>query len=451
MSMLRPLSTLFAVVALAGCATKAPPLEQTVPSLDVSIRHAPGSPLGAVSAPAPAQPLLVDVRCFRVDAIPADFGPRAVVAARLITDADSEPVAVAGSLLERLIIRTDPETLSIGPGADVPGFGSVSQPLQTQLLIVPGGTARVRYDPMQQVGEPSWVEFGFIAADVLGTPTPQLLLRTPEPATASPAEDAVALSLRTRTAVLPWPGGAAAETRFALALPSSPERGFPMSALWLFSVRPLDDDPQQLAELEKIRQSWRGASAAGASGRPQWSAPLRSAVIGADIRRAILFVAGETGADILAEAALLVPDAQLISLAEQALGVLDAATEVTTATQLSWQLDRAAILVLSKSVEQNAASLAATFSARFGEVGLDPATVAELATASGSREDFQTRLQAEHILLLEDTSPAARVRAFDWMKANGVAPADYDPLGSRADRRAAIEKFLNPPTTQAAP
>jgi len=109
------------------------------------------------------------------------------------------------------------------------------------------------------------------------------------------------------------------------------------------------------------------------------------------------------------------------------------------------------ILVLSRSVEQNAASLAATFSARFGEVGLDPSTVAELATASGSREDFQTRLQAEHILLLEDTSPAARVRAFDWMRANGVAPADYDPLGSRAARRAAIEKHLNPPTSQGAP
>lgn len=450
--MFRPLLVLLAAMALAGCAPKSMPREQASPLLDVAIRHAPGSPLGAVAAPvAPASPLLVDVRCFHLDSIPPDFGPRAVVASRLITDSDSEPVAVASSLLERLLIRTDPASPPDGPTTNIPGLGGISQPLRTQLLIVPGGTARLRYDAPRPGAEPSWIEFDLIAADVLGTPTPQLLLRTPAHEPVSPGDDNLGSVLpRSRSAVLPWPGDAD-DTRFAIALPSSPDFGFATPTLWIFSVRPLGDDPQRLAELQQIRQSWRDASpVATTTGRPQWSDPIRSAMIGDQIRRAILFVAGESGADILAEAALLVPDAQLIALAEQALDVLDAASTDATTPRLAWQLDRAAILVLARCVEQNPAALASTFSARFGEVGLDPSAVAELAAASASREDFQARLQAEHVLYLEDTSPAARVRAFDWMKANGIAPAGYDPLGPRAARRAAIERYLNPPTTQGA-
>ena len=44
---------------------------------------------------------------------------------------------------------------------------------------------------------------------------------------------------------------------------------------------------------------------------------------------------------------------------------------------------------------------------------------------------------------LEDSSPAARVRAYDWLKAHARQPTGYDPLGEAHQRSAAIEKALN--------
>jgi hypothetical protein len=52
---------------------------------------------------------------------------------------------------------------------------------------------------------------------------------------------------------------------------------------------------------------------------------------------------------------------------------------------------------------------------------------------------------------LEDSSPASRVRAFDWLTARGRAPAGYDPLGTPRQRRAALEHGLSTAAAGGAP
>ena len=42
---------------------------------------------------------------------------------------------------------------------------------------------------------------------------------------------------------------------------------------------------------------------------------------------------------------------------------------------------------------------------------------------------------------LSSADPAARVRAFDWLRSRGQAPGGYAPTADRASRRAALERF----------
>jgi hypothetical protein len=83
-------------------------------------------------------------------------------------------------------------------------------------------------------------------------------------------------------------------------------------------------------------------------------------------------------------------------------------------------------------------------SARYGEVGRDAGGLAELAAASASRADFVARVRAENVILLDDASPASRVRAFEWTSRQDAKGAlkGYDPLGPTPQRRQAIDNYL---------
>ena len=74
-----------------------------------------------------------------------------------------------------------------------------------------------------------------------------------------------------------------------------------------------------------------------------------------------------------------------------------------------------------------------------GELGRFPTLIEDALAASSSCEQFSARLAYENQVFLSDASPAARVRAYDWLLVRGLAPADYDPLGTRSGRRKALE------------
>lgn len=56
--------------------------------------------------------------------------------------------------------------------------------------------------------------------------------------------------------------------------------------------------------------------------------------------------------------------------------------------------------------------------------------------------DLRQRLLLENSIYLEDISPAARARAFDWLAVQGQAPQGYDPLASLAERRRVLNQIL---------
>ncbi len=75
-----------------------------------------------------------------------------------------------------------------------------------------------------------------------------------------------------------------------------------------------------------------------------------------------------------------------------------------------------------------------------GELGRDPESFEALVHEATSLEDLHTRITTENHYFLEDVSPAARIRAFDWLTMRGVDLGGFDPLGSPAERRAALRR-----------
>jgi len=51
-------------------------------------------------------------------------------------------------------------------------------------------------------------------------------------------------------------------------------------------------------------------------------------------------------------------------------------------------------------------------------------------------------LLLENFIYLEDISPAARTRAFEWLAARDQAPQGYDPLASLKERRNVLNRIL---------
>ncbi|MCP4455240.1 MAG: hypothetical protein GY809_27585, partial [Planctomycetes bacterium] len=74
-----------------------------------------------------------------------------------------------------------------------------------------------------------------------------------------------------------------------------------------------------------------------------------------------------------------------------------------------------------------------------GQLGRDPTTLRELISVHHSVAELNKTLIQENKLYLLDMSPAARTRAFEWLKTQGVTAKSYDPLASAKARREALK------------
>jgi hypothetical protein len=119
---------------------------------------------------------------------------------------------------------------------------------------------------------------------------------------------------------------------------------------------------------------------------------------------------------------------------------------------LAWALEREAVrlLVDAQSEEDLAPEHAGLLLRHSGEAGRYPGALEDALAASADLATFHARILEENRIALEDSSPAARVRAYDWLTAQGLEVPEYDPLSDPRARRAALRAWADAEATQAA-
>lgn len=164
-------------------------------------------------------------------------------------------------------------------------------------------------------------------------------------------------------------------------------------------------------------------------------------------RSALAQLAGQTGATLCQDLVLSADDKALEDFAPQATKALAGAKPGGT----GWALDRAAFDYLGqlKIAGKLPPELDTVLTIHAGEAGHSTVSLEQLVGKIATRKDLDNRLIAENYVYLEEVSPSARVRAFDWLKARGKAPANYDPMGPPQQRRKALDAAIEAMSTTA--
>lgn len=379
------------------------------------------------STAAPDAGIVLDVEGVAIDRLPPGWAAPLASRSTLITGPENELKAASPSAAELVIVEKDRALPVPGYSQD---FGRV-EALRPSRVLVPGGCAAI----VAVVAPGITTRPAALEVVVQAAPDrPELRLRAARSATAEEAIMRRAGSQEFQTLRVPWPLESR-EGAFVLFVAASGVVERP--TLWRLVVRaptePEIDEARSLAASLAPPAPTNAHSAALA-------ASLRGTKSPAESRSALTFAALDAEAPVTAETAVLADDKTLLLLAAAAAASLDA----PGFDDAGWRIDRATLAALAKLSAENALDrpLGAVVSARYGEVGRDLPALARFAAASATRADLDRRLEAEHLICLDDSSPSARVRAFDWLAARNAAPAGYDPLGPAKQRRAAVEKHV---------
>jgi hypothetical protein len=448
------------IYACGGCAARQKAALQA-PDAQVSLSHFTG---GALSGPTTQvadssraeTAIAATVKLVALEQpLPADLLKPIDPDVRLIVS-DRDPASVAPVLRLTRGSRWTANGEQVGQLESKLSSGALGRAADmgvTELAVPPGATAVVRALDSKATN----------ADSLRGV---ELLFRA-EP---SPAHHQLQLSL----AIEDGPNGrelavlksiaVGGSTNMALAIPFRYSDGRTQTVVALIQASPADDSPGVQAALARCAADL-ATSASAATERPTTLAlntaawPSYQAALQAmdepGFRRAsLIYLATETGAEVCEDCALVADDAALAQLAQQAHERVSATAAATqpTSESLGWTLDTAALSLMGQlqSDDKLPPELQSVLLRHAGQAALGVGAVQELLASAKGRSDFEQRVQAENLVALEDSSPAARVRAFDWLTARGKAPADYDPLGPPNQRRAALNKAMDEMAAQTA-
>jgi hypothetical protein len=205
-------------------------------------------------------------------------------------------------------------------------------------------------------------------------------------------------------------------------------------------------NPAFQTALAKCKTDLQTAPAGEAS--PVWTLGLQRAMNELDDqayrRAAIVYLATQGDSTICEDVAMLADDALLKQIAADIKRDAPAAIDAGNLEAYSWILDRSAIHALQPLLTKATLppELMSVLTQHFGEPGRHSAAVDEVMRGAASRHDLELRLGSENYIYLEDSSPAARVRAYQWLWARKLAPKNYDPLGSPKQRRQALDQAV---------
>jgi hypothetical protein len=157
----------------------------------------------------------------------------------------------------------------------------------------------------------------------------------------------------------------------------------------------------------------------------------------------MVYLAGESGTELFGDVALVAPEEALAELAGRLRERLGDPPPAMQAAQLGWQLDVVTLehLAALQASEKMVPELNGVLARFAGEAARNAGSLEELTRVRG-REQLRARLISENFTYLEDASPSARVRAYEWLRSRGRAPAKYDPLGPAKERAAAIDAAM---------
>lgn len=166
---------------------------------------------------------------------------------------------------------------------------------------------------------------------------------------------------------------------------------------------------------------------------------------GVDLRPALVFLSGALEAPLARELVLVLDASALVRVTSE----LVAASKQDSAKapfDPRWSLEAAAWRELARALsagDERPPELRKAFEgialAAAGQLGGFPTLIEDALASSARLEDFEARLVSENLIFLEDSSPAARVRALAWLKRRHAAPRGYDPLAPRKERAAMLE------------
>jgi hypothetical protein len=272
----------------------------------------------------------------------------------------------------------------------------------------------------------------------------------------SPAAGASATpSLARELVILPPLDVGDAEVMAVIVMPSrffgSPAEGLAA----IVRAAPAADDPatQQLlaaaiADVRRQADIARGVSPAGQQSAAAWPEhqPALALLDRAEVRRrAMVYLASQAGARLCEDVVLSADDPTLQQLAADVRARVSAAKPPFTTQALGWLLDRVCLEWSARLAGENRLppEMAGVLSTYAGEAGRRPASLEEMLRGGiSSREALDARLISENLIYLDDSSPAARVRALQWLESRGRAPAGYDPLAPSRQRRDALERAM---------
>jgi hypothetical protein len=257
-----------------------------------------------------------------------------------------------------------------------------------------------------------------------------------------------------------WPAGV---YQFEMALLDDPIKGFPQALLLIVPFRFAGPPNQAVAVFVTISRAGNDAGFKDAVARcktdleinqsgtvnPLWTLGLMRALNELDDsnrrRAALVYLAEQGDARLCEDVAMLADDALLTQIAAAVKRDAPAAINGGDLGQYAWILDRSAIAALQPLLAKAALppELFAVLTEHFGEPGRHSAAVDEIMRGTSSGGELRRKLISENYIYLEDSSPAARVRAFEWLEAQKLAPAGFDPLGSPKQRRQALDQALS--------
>lgn len=258
------------------------------------------------------------------------------------------------------------------------------------------------------------------------------------------------LDLRIETAIFNLPAGD--RTNTALVVPFRFDHSKSQALAILVQISPGSADDahiaataQCLTQLSKSAPASQPAISTGqASDRATVAAAEQALAPATGRRSALVYLADQTGASLCEDLAMEADDATLAQLVGKIQSSLSSPGQ--SDPDVGWVLDHAALQLLARLAIDAAngakvpTELLAILTNHTGEVGRHPSSLDDVLKGVSSRQQLDNRLVAENMIFLEDSSPASRVRAYDWLSARHLAPPGYDPLAGGKARRDALQK-----------